>query len=88
MHVVSSSGAIVKRLEDSGFSVHTHWETLVSRLGLSRDDIVGLRRHAAIHGDRSALLEGIDKVLQQRQLTWSDIDKEVRVIEPTVDIMY
>ena len=83
--LVDSSEEVVKRLEGSGFSVHTHWEALVGRLGLSQDDIVGLRW---MYGDRGALLEGIDRVLQQCQLTWSDIDKEVRALEPTVDIVH
>ena len=84
IHVAGSS-TIVNVLEDSNFAVNMHWEALVRRLGLSQDSIVGLRQNSGTNSDR--LAEGIERVLHQRQLTWSVIDEEVKVIQPTVNIM-
>ena len=67
-----------------GFRINSHWETLLGNMGLTQDDLVGLRRHSLMYDVESAVRKGLDQVVSRRGgLTWTQLIGVVQNIEPT-----
>ena len=80
----SDIGAAVSAMVKCGFRINSHWETLLSNMGLTQDELVGLRRHSLMYDAESALRKGLDQVVQGRgSLTWGQLIGVLENIEPT-----
>ena len=79
---IAEANRYVKALEDCGFRMESHGEALLLHLGLSSDELIGLRRQH--EGNiATSMTVGIDKIMTKRDLTWENVIDGVRRSEPT-----